>query len=101
MQFTHCSDEYKDGGPRGTDRGNIVFLRIVLVSLKGSKMQERSRGKKCGEAKKRFCETNSCKMQLLPGDHRSAKARKTTKLWCIERLLIHTYSLPKILNVSL
>lgn len=51
MQFTHCSDEYKDGGPRGTDRGNIVFLRIVLVSLKGSKMQERSRGKKCGEAK--------------------------------------------------
>jgi len=29
-----------------------VFLRIFLVSLKESKMQERSRGKKCGQAKK-------------------------------------------------
>lgn len=65
------------------------FLRIVLVNLKESKMQERRKGKNCGEEKKKFCERNSCKIQLLPGDHRGAKACKTTKIWYTERLLTH------------
>lgn len=25
MQFTHCSDEYKDGGPRGTEQVDSVL----------------------------------------------------------------------------
>lgn len=84
-------------------RKETVFLRIVLSGLKESKMKERSRGKKCEKArknKKRLCDRNSCKMQLLPQDHTSTETCKTPKIWCIERLATHTLGLQKSLNVS-
>lgn len=58
IKIQHCSDEHKDGGPKGTEQ---VLLRTVLVSSRQSKCEKGAGERNMG---KKFSKRSSCKMQL-------------------------------------